>query len=200
MTTDASSPRREPARCPPRARGRTIRVPDAAPARLGLFATVLFIACCAMAISVLAAPAPAMAQGLAWAQATGPAAAPADAEAAIRATATRYAQAWFEGNAGAMAQVLHPEFRLVVIHRVPHAPDVAEPVGGLAFLDRVDRGFGRFAAAADRASDLQDLEIRDGLATARLAFAGRAESLQLVRWNNRWRVLQAVAEQQDKAP
>jgi hypothetical protein len=72
MPTDASSPRREPARCPPRARGRTIRVPDAAPARLGLFATVLFIACCAMAISVLAAPAPALAQGVPCPAATAP--------------------------------------------------------------------------------------------------------------------------------
>jgi hypothetical protein len=92
MTTDASSPRREPARCPPRARGRTIRVPDAAPARLGLFATVLFIACCAMAISVLAAPAGAPAQGGAWAQATAPIGAPADADAASRVTPRRSAR------------------------------------------------------------------------------------------------------------
>jgi hypothetical protein len=98
-----------------------------------------------------------------------------------------------------MADVLHPEFRLVVIHHVPKAPDVVEPVAGLAFLDRVDRGWGRVTPIAQRTADLQALEIRDGLATARLVFAGRVETLQLARWNNRWRVLQAAFEVQDKA-
>jgi len=53
--TIAPSQRREPARCPPRARGRT-NPPPASAARLGLFAAVLFVAVIATAFSVVAAP------------------------------------------------------------------------------------------------------------------------------------------------
>jgi hypothetical protein len=52
--TNAPLPRREPARCPPRARGRP--APEGDPVRLGLFALVLFTAVFAMAVCVVAAP------------------------------------------------------------------------------------------------------------------------------------------------
>jgi len=54
--TIASSQRREPARCPPRARGRLNPPPSAGQARLGLFAVVLFVAVFATAFCVVAAP------------------------------------------------------------------------------------------------------------------------------------------------
>lgn len=132
--------------------------------------------------------------GAVLSQSAGPAS-PGPAEAEVGSAIERYAQAWYEGNAAQMSDVLHPEFRHLGVRHAPRQPDAVEASSGLAWLDRTDRGLGRNTAPAQRRSELQSLQVLDGVASAQLQLADHREQLTLVRWNNRWRVLQAVEEQ-----
>jgi len=163
------------------------RVPRSACAGLLLFAILA-----TLAVSSVAAPADAPA-GV-FTQATGPAAPAADADAELRATVERYARAWYEGNASLMAGTLHPEFIHRTVHHVANKPDAIESASGLSLLDRADRGLGRHTAPGARKAELQELRLHGGVASVRLQLADRSEQLELVRWNNRWRVLQALVE------
>lgn len=127
-------------------------------------------------------------------QASGPAAPAPDPVAAVRDTLARFASAWYEGNAPRMAGVLHPDFvRHVVVH-APDAPDAVETQSGLGWIDWTDRGYGRNTAPSDRKADVSQLQVEGGVAQATLQLADHAERLQLVRWNNGWRVLHAATE------
>jgi len=148
-----------------------------------------------IAMSMAVAPSARAAAGIVpLMQATGPPETPGDTDAAIRRTVTRYATAWYEGNATRMAETLHPEFvHRAVIHQAD-APDVVESMSGLAWLDAVDRGHGRNAKASERRMDIARLETSGGVADATLQMADRLEHLHLVRWNGGWRILDAVTE------
>ena len=130
-------------------------------------------------------------------QAAGPAAAAADAPAEIRGVLARYAQAWYEGNAALMAEVLQPEYVQLSIRHVAHASDATDASSALSWLDRVDRGEGR--NPPERKTAVSDLVVHGELATARLELAGRTEQLELVRWNQRWRVLHSTSMAQPEA-
>jgi len=152
------------------------------------------------AVVMASTPAPVLAApGDTVSQATGPATplSATESEADLRATVERYARAWYEGNASQMALCLHPEFIQRTVRHAPRKPDAIESFSGLAMLDRTDRGLGRSTAPLARKSTLHDLLIRDGVATVRLQLADRSEHLQLVRWNNRWRVLNSLVEVTD---
>jgi len=146
-----------------------------------------------VALIGLAAPARA-APGDTIAQASGPATPSTDADTELRATAERYARAWYEGNASLMAGTLHPEFMHRSVRHAAGKPDAIESISAMSLLDRTDRGLGRNTAPAARKSELSELVLHDGIASARLQLADRTEQLQLVRWNNRWRILHALVE------
>jgi hypothetical protein len=57
MATDESDTRREPARCPPRSRGRAAReARSRRPSGVGLFASVVVMALSATVLTIMAAP------------------------------------------------------------------------------------------------------------------------------------------------
>ncbi|WP_395703881.1 nuclear transport factor 2 family protein [Aquabacterium sp.] len=133
-------------------------------------------------------------------QATGPARPPADAEAAIQDLLQRYARAWYEGNAALMLGTLHPDHLHQTVVHTPNRLDRLEGSSGLAWLEQTDRGLGRATPPAQRKAEVAGLQVGQGIASAWLQLADRRERLQLVLWNNEWRVLHSASERSEKAP
>ncbi len=158
-----------------------------------LLAAGVAAGCCLPTSSLAAALPPVV-------QATGPSQPPADAEAAINDLLQRYARAWYEGNAALMLGTLHPDhLRQTVVH-TPKRLDRLEASSGLAWLEQTDRGLGRATPAAQRKADVAGLQVGQGIASAWLQLADRRERLQLVLWNNEWRVLHSASERTEAAP
>ncbi len=132
-------------------------------------------------------------------QATGPtvAPAPAAAEADVTETLNRYARAWYEGNATLMATQLHPEFTRTTVRRNAARPDAVDVTSGLALIDMTDRGFGRLVQPSARKHEVSNLKVDGGRASAMLVLADRTEMVNLVRWNNQWRVVQVLTERNE---
>ncbi|NRF69240.1 nuclear transport factor 2 family protein [Aquincola sp. S2] len=156
--------------------------------------------CCGLAAlglavaSAFAQPAAGTAQPIGITQAGGPAQASAQPEAEIQALLQRHARAWYEGNSALMAATIHPHYQRQLLRHTANQPDAMEMSPGLALLDQTDRGHGRNTEPGQRRAEVSALQVQGGLASAVLQFADRSERLQLVRWNNQWRVLHAVAE------
>lgn len=127
-------------------------------------------------------------------QAGGPAQPSAQPEAEIQALLQRHARAWYEGNSALMASTIHPHYQRQQLKHAANQPDTMEGSTGLALLDQTDRGFGRNTEPSARRAEVSALQVQGSLASAVLQFNDRSERLQLVRWNNQWRVLHAVSE------
>ncbi len=132
-------------------------------------------------------------------QATGPTAAPATAtaDADVNESLQRYARAWYEGNATLMAAQLHPEYSRTTVRRNAARPDAVDVTSGLALIDMTDRGFGRLTQPAARKMEVSHLKVDGGRAAAMLVLADRTEMVNLVRWNNQWRVVQVLTERNE---
>src|SRR5687767_13125513 len=133
--------------------------------------------------------------------AAAPAAAQTAADSAgIRATALDYIDGWWSGDAQRMASALHPE--LVKRIRNSDAARGAEWIdnqGASRLVFGTARGGGRETPTADRRSDVVILDIFQNTASVRVDAGSWVDYLHVVRWGNRWVILNVLWEMR-KAP
>jgi hypothetical protein len=131
-------------------------------------------------------------------QSTGRSQPTESADTSLRERMASYGKAWFEGNAAQMLPLLHPAFVGHITVRKAKQPDTLESVTGLALLDLVDRGIARTTPADRRRVDVEQLQVREGLASAMVQWGDRQERQLWVLWNNDWRLLHASSERTDR--
>ena len=133
---------------------------------------------------------------LAFFLAAAPAAAQTAADSAgVRATALDYIDGWWTGDGQRMSSALHPE----LVKRIRNA----DPARGAEWIDNqgasrlvmgTARGGGRETPAADRRSDVVILDIFQNTASVRVDAGAWVDYLHVVRWGNRWVIVNVLWE------
>jgi hypothetical protein len=126
-------------------------------------------------------------------EATTAALAPETVEA-ITATVTRYAQAYYEGNADMMRSTLHADFVWRGLNLAGTGASGLTTRSGLSQLDAVEGGHGRAVAPSRRIAEVSVLAVDHDIASVRLKLAKGGEWLHLVHWRQRWLIVDAISE------
>lgn len=112
----------------------------------------------------------------------------------IRQAALDYIEGWYAGNADRMARALHPE----LVKRIRLADTSGNVwIGGMGATDLIRRTRiegGTRTPAAERRTDVSILDIFQNAASARIDAGGWIDYLHLVRWQDRWVILNVLWE------
>ena len=128
-----------------------------------------------------------------------PAAAQTAADSAgIRATALDYIDGWWSGDSQRMSSSLHPELVKRIRSSAPGTREWIDNQGASRLVDGTARGGGRETPTGDRRSDVRILDIFQNTASVRVDAGGWIDYMHMVRWNNRWVILNVLWEMRRK--
>lgn len=113
-------------------------------------------------------------------------------EADVRQTIDDYYGGWFAGDAGRMADALHPDLAKRGWIRDSAGEPAIDPDTRDSMVEWTRRGQGRSHPPAMRACEIQVVEVYVDIATAIVHAALYVESLHLVRTADGWRILNVV--------
>lgn len=118
---------------------------------------------------------------------------PADS-VGVRQAAADYIEGWYAGDADRMAGALHPELVKRIRRADPQGNAWIEEMGASDLVRRTRRGFGRETPAGQVRTDISILDIFQDAAAARIDAGGWIDYLQLVRWQDRWVIVNVLWE------
>jgi hypothetical protein len=112
---------------------------------------------------------------------------------AVRAAAMAYAEAWATGDAERMSGALHPEAvkRRVVIDLLSREPRL-QAMHARELVRATQEGAGRDPGPGPLNLRVAVLDRHGAMATARVVSALYVEYLHMVRWDDRWVVLDVL--------
>lgn len=112
--------------------------------------------------------------------------------AAVRATATAYANAWYNGNGDAMTRALHPS----VLKRAfgwssdhTNNGNVVVQLNAEQILDGTKKKIGARVPEGSRSSTATILFLYNNSASVKLDLFDRYELLHLGRWDGTWKII-----------
>lgn len=113
---------------------------------------------------------------------------------AIRQAAADYIEGWYSGDADRMARALHPE----LVKRIRITDKAGNQwIGGMGATELVRRtrnGGGTETPATNQRTDVRILDVFRNAASARIDAGGWIDYLHLVRWDDRWVILNVLWE------
>ena len=111
--------------------------------------------------------------------------------AAIRQASLDYIEGWYEGDAERMRRALHPELvkRIVNTHRVS-GEKLVSGMGASQLVAGTAAGGGR--EEERKRTDVTLLDAFEDVATVRVDAGDWIDYLQLVRWEDRWVILNVL--------
>ena len=114
--------------------------------------------------------------------------------AGIRGAALDYIEGWYSGNGDRMAKALHPELAKRIMFTDTLGNYWIRDMGATELIRGTRTGGGTRTPAADRRTDVQVLDIFQNAASARIDAGGWIDYLHLVRWQERWVILNVLWE------
>ncbi len=107
---------------------------------------------------------------------------------AIRQAALDYIEGWYEGDAARMEGALHPELVKRIMNTHPRTGSkLVSTMGASQLVAGTGAGGGRDAER--KRTDVVILDAFEDVATVRVDAGDWIDYLQLVRWNDRWVIL-----------
>lgn len=115
--------------------------------------------------------------------------------AGVRATALDYIDGWWSGDAQRMASALHPELVKRIRNADPaRSAEWIDNQGASRLVVGTARGGGRETPVGNRRSDVVILDIFQNTASVRVDAGTWVDYLHMVRWGNRWVILNVLWE------
>jgi len=134
-----------------------------------------------LATLALAAPAPARAQSAAD-------------SAGIRATALDYIEGWYAGDGERMARALHPELVKRIMYTDSAGRQWIGSMGASQLVRGTRAGGGTRTPAAQQRTEVRILDVFQNVAAVRVDAGAWVDELQLVKWQDRWVILNVLWE------
>jgi hypothetical protein len=115
--------------------------------------------------------------------------------AAIRATALDYIDGWYAADGARMQRALHPELAKRNVMTDPRSGrSRLIQMSALTLINGTSGGGGSDIPAAQRAHDVQILDIYRGAASVRVRAATWIDYMHLARWNGEWKIVNVLWE------
>jgi hypothetical protein len=114
--------------------------------------------------------------------------------AGIRQAALDYIEGWYSGNADRMARALHPELAKRIMNADSAGNVWIRQQGATELVQGTRFGFGTRTPADQRRTDYRLLDIFQNAASARVDAGGWIDYLHLVKWRDRWVILNVLWE------
>jgi hypothetical protein len=111
--------------------------------------------------------------------------------AAIREASLDYIEGWYTGDASRMERALHPELVKRIVNTHPRTGSKLVSTMGASQLVAAT-GAGGGVEAERKRTDVVILDVFEGVATVRVDAGDWIDYLQLVRWNDRWVILNVL--------
>lgn len=110
---------------------------------------------------------------------------------AIRQASLDYIEGWYTGDAARMERALHPELVKRIVNTHPRTGSKLVSTMGASQLVAAT-GAGGGTEAERKRTDVAILDVFGGVATVRVDAGDWIDYLQLVRWNDRWVILNVL--------
>ena len=115
--------------------------------------------------------------------------------AAIRATALDYIDGWYAADGARMQRSLHPELaKRMVVSDPQSGRSRLIQMSALTLINGTRGGGGSDIPAAQRAHDVQILDIYRGAASVRVRAATWIDYMHMGRWNGEWKIVNVLWE------
>jgi hypothetical protein len=117
--------------------------------------------------------------------------------AGIKAAALNYAEGWYEANGDRMAQALHPELAKRVMFTDSTGTSWIRSMGATELIRGAKSGGGKTTPPDKQRKDVKILDVFQRTASVRVDMAGWIDYLHLVKWKDRWVILNVLWEVRD---
>ena len=114
--------------------------------------------------------------------------------AAIRATALDYIEGWYTADAERMERSLHPHLAKRFVEKLPNGGVRLTETSALELVQQVRNGGGSATPATDRRTDVQILDVFQGVASVRVDAHGWIDYMHLARFGEDWRIVNVLWE------
>lgn len=114
--------------------------------------------------------------------------------AGIARAARDYIEGWYTADGARMASALHPELVKRIMTVDPDGRRFIQTMGASQLVRGTSAGGGRTTPAAQQRTDVRILDIFRNAASVRVDAGGWVDYLQLVRWQERWVILNVLWE------
>jgi hypothetical protein len=116
-------------------------------------------------------------------------------EAAIKKVVLDYAEAWYAGDADRMEHAIQAEF---VLRRATSDPKTGknkmDQTSGLGILIATRAGLGKRVPKDSQQKEVTVLDHYGSSASAKVVMHGWVDYLHLSKWNNEWKIVNALGE------
>jgi hypothetical protein len=111
---------------------------------------------------------------------------------ALRNVALDYLEGWFEGEAGRMERVLHPELVKRSLDRPPRGGELLETLTADQMIGWTAEGIGKTRDVPGRAIDISIGHVHGDIATVTVTSAIYVEYLHVVRMKSGWKIVNVL--------
>jgi hypothetical protein len=118
-----------------------------------------------------------------------------DDEDAIKQAALDYIEGWYEGNAERMERALHPELakRMVYTDQKRNMSRL-DQIGAMGLVQATRKGYGKNTPVDKQQKDVTILDRYGNTACAKIIATDWIDYLHLVKWNERWVIINVLWE------
>jgi len=117
-----------------------------------------------------------------------------DDSVAIRQAAADYIEGWYAGDGDRMASALHPELAKRIMFSDTLGNAWIRDMGATELVRSTRAGGGTRTPPDARRSDVRILDIFQNAASARIDAGGWVDYLHLVKWQDRWVIVNVLWE------
>lgn len=114
--------------------------------------------------------------------------------AAIRATALDYIEGWYAADEERMERALHPHLAKRFVETLPNGGVRLTDTSALELVQQVRNGGGSATPAEGRRTDVQILDVFQGVASVRVDAHGWIDYMHIARFGNEWRIVNVLWE------
>lgn len=119
-------------------------------------------------------------------------ASPEDQEA-IRQTALDYIEGWYTGDAERMARSLHPDLAKRMV-KTTDGQSALDQMGKDRLVGGTRAGIGKSTPAAEQRKDVKILDVYQNAASVKVDARDWIDYLHIVKWNDRWVIINVLWE------
>jgi len=117
-----------------------------------------------------------------------------DVSDSIRAAALDYIEGWYAGDAERMSRSLHPSLAKRIVERGANGRDAVSHMSAEQLIEGTRRGGGRATPAAERAIEVQVLDVFGSAATVRVDARDWIDYMHLARVDGQWVIVNVLWE------
>lgn len=114
--------------------------------------------------------------------------------AAIRAAALDYVEGWYAADPARMERALHPDLAKRIVRQDPQGRWRLDHMGALALVQNVRAGGGSRTPPDQRRRDVTILDVIGNAASVKAVMSGWVDYLHIVRWGERWVIVNVLWE------